>query len=320
MPPLDSKKTLPPAIFIMGPTASGKTDLAVRLMDHFPIEIISVDSALIYKGMNIGTAKPDKATLEKAPHRLIDFLDPSQAYSAADFRRDALAEMQQITNNGNIPVLVGGTMLYYRALENDLAKLPSANVDIRKKLDQQAVEQGWHAMHKRLESIDPESAARIHPNDSQRIQRALEVYEITGENLTCLHQKAKHNTLPYELLKIALIPENREWLKERAALRFDQMIEQGFMVEIQHLFDRKDLNSDLPSMRCVGYRQAWSYLNGNIDFNEMKNRAIVATRQLAKRQLTWLRSEKKVSRYDAQHYNLSSIIGEIRLFLDHSAV
>lgn len=312
---MTSKTTLPPAIFIMGPTASGKTDLAVQLMDHFPIEIISVDSALIYKGMDIGTAKPDKATLEKAPHRLIDFLDPSQAYSAADFRRDALREMQQITDNGNIPVLVGGTMLYYRALENDLAKLPCANPEIRKKLDQQASEQGWNAMHDRLASIDPDSAARIHPNDSQRIQRALEVYEITGENLTFLHKKAKHNALPYELLKIALIPENREWLRERAALRFDQMIKEGFMVEIQHLFDRRDLNSDLPSMRCVGYRQAWSYLNGNIDFNEMKNRAIVATRQLAKRQMTWLRSEKEVSRYDAQYYDLSSIIGDIRHFL-----
>ena len=312
---MTSKITLPPAIFIMGPTASGKTDLAVQLMDHFPIEIISVDSALIYKGMDIGTAKPDKATLERAPHRLIDFLDPSQAYSAADFRRDALREMQQITDNGNIPILVGGTMLYYRALENDLAKLPSANPDVRKKLDQQASEQGWQAMHDRLATIDPQSATRIHPNDTQRIQRALEVYEIMGENLTSLHKKAKHNAFPYKLLKIALIPENREWLRERAALRFDQMIEEGFMVEIQQLFDRKDLNSDLPSMRCVGYRQAWSHLNGNIDFNEMKNRAIVATRQLAKRQMTWLRSERKVSRYDAQHYNLSSITGEIRRFL-----
>ncbi len=315
MPLSKTKQSHPPAIFIMGPTASGKTDLAVQLTEHFPIEIISVDSALIYKEMNIGTAKPDKTTLQKAPHRLIDFLDPSQAYSAADFRRDALREMQQITDNGNIPVLVGGTMLYYRALENDLAKLPSANPEIRKKLDQQAAEQGWDAMHKRLEVIDPNSAARIHPNDSQRIQRALEVYEITGENLTSLHKKAKHDALPYQLLKIALIPENREWLRTRAALRFDQMIEEGFMEEMQHLFDRRDLNPDLPSMRCVGYRQAWSHLNGNIDFKEMKNRAIVATRQLAKRQLTWLRSERKVSRYDAQHYNLSSIIGEIRHFL-----
>lgn len=312
---MTSKTTLPPAIFIMGPTASGKTDLAVQLMDHFPIEIISVDSALIYKGMDIGTAKPDKATLKKAPHRLIDFLDPSQAYSAADFRRDALREMQQITDNGNIPVLVGGTMLYYRALENDLAKLPSANPEIRKKLDQQASKLGWNAMHQHLAMIDPDSAARIHPNDSQRIQRALEVYEITGEILTTLHREAKHNALPYRLLKIALIPEDREWLRARAALRFEQMIDEGFMVEIQHLFDRKDLNPDLPSMRCVGYRQAWSYLNGNIDFKEMKNRAIVATRQLAKRQMTWLRSEKEVSRYDAQQYDLSSIIGEIKRFL-----
>ena len=309
------KELLPPAIFIMGPTASGKTDLAVELMEHFPIEIISVDSALIYKDMNIGTAKPDKETLEKAPHRLIDFLDPSESYSAADFRRDALREMQEITNNGKIPVLVGGTMLYYRALENDLAKLPSADPEIRKKIDQQATEEGWDAVHKRLEEVDPESAARIHPNDPQRIQRALEVYEITGKSLTSLHKAAKHDTLPYKLLKIALIPENREWLRARAALRFDQMIEQGFMDEMQDLYDRKDLNPDLPSIRCVGYRQAWDYLNENIDFKEMKNRAIVATRQLAKRQLTWLRSEKEVSRYDAQHYNLSSIIGEIKRFL-----
>lgn len=308
-------ESLPPAIFIMGPTASGKTDLAVNLMEHFPIEIISVDSALIYKEMNIGTAKPDKATLEKAPHRLIDFLDPSQSYSAADFRRDALRAMQEITNNGNIPVLVGGTMLYYRALENDLAKLPSADPEIRKNIDQQARELGWEAIHKQLAEIDPEAAARIHPNDPQRIQRALEVYEITGKSLTSLHKAAKHDTLPYKLLKIALIPEDREWLRERAALRFEQMIDQGFLGEVQHLHDRKDLNPDLPSIRCVGYRQAWDYLNKNIDFNEMKNRAIVATRQLAKRQLTWLRSEKEVSRYDAQHYNLSSIIGEIKRFL-----
>lgn len=312
---LAKKNQYPPALFIMGPTASGKTSLAVELMKHFPIEIISVDSALIYTDMNIGTAKPDKATLEQAPHRLIDFLDPSQTYSAADFRQDALREMQHITANGNIPVLVGGTMLYYRALENDLAKLPSANPDIRKKINQQALEKGWDAMHQQLTKIDPESAARIHPNDTQRIQRALEVYEISGENLTTLHKAAKHDALPYHLLKIALIPENRDWLRERAATRFNQMIEDGFMVEIQQLFDRRDLNPDLPSMRCVGYRQAWHYLNGNIDFNEMKKRVIVATRQLAKRQMTWLRSEKEVSRYDAQHYDLSSIIGEIRHFL-----
>jgi tRNA dimethylallyltransferase len=307
--------TLPPAIFIMGPTASGKTDLAVELINHFPIEIISVDSALIYKDMDIGTAKPDKITLEKAPHRLIDFLDPSQTYSAADFRRDALCEMQQITDNGNIPVLVGGTMLYYRALENDLAKLPSANPEIRKKLNQQAAKEGWNSLHRKLESIDPDSAARIHPNDSQRIQRALEVYEITGKILTTLHKTAKHDALPYRLLKIALIPDNREWLRERVALRFEQMIKDGFMDEIQQLFDRRNLNPDLPSMRCVGYRQAWSYLNENIDFKEMKKRVIVATCQLAKRQMTWLRSEREVSRYDAQQYDLSSIIGEIKHFL-----
>ena len=315
MPNSQSKATLPPAIFIMGPTASGKTDLAVKLIEHFPIEIISVDSALIYKEMSIGTAKPDKETLEKAPHRLIDFLDPSQSYSAADFRHDALREMEQITANGNIPVLVGGTMLYYRALENDLAKLPSANPDIREKIDKQAAEEGWSALHQRLEQVDPDSAARIHPNDSQRIQRALEVYDITGKSLSSLHKAAKHDALPYRLLKIALVPENREWLRERAAMRFEQMIEEGFLEEVQHLYDRRDLNTDYPSIRCVGYRQAWEYLNGNIDFNEMKNRAIVATRQLAKRQMTWLRSETKVSRYDAQYYNLSSVIGEITHFL-----
>jgi len=311
----ESKQTLPPAIFIMGPTASGKTSLAVQLVKHFPIEIISVDSALIYQDMNIGTAKPDQATLDKAPHRLIDFLDPSQSYSAANFRRDALREMQQIRDNGNIPVLVGGTMLYYRALENGLAKLPSANIEIRKKIDQQATKSGWGVLHQRLATIDPVAAKRIHPNDSQRIQRALEVYDITGKSLTSLHKAAKHDALPYRLLKIALIPEDREWLRARAALRFDQMIEEGFVEEMQQLFDRCNLNPDIPSMRCVGYRQGWHYLNGNIDFKEMKKRAIVATRQLAKRQMTWLRSEKEVSRYDAQHYNLSSIIGEITHFL-----
>ncbi len=237
----------PPAIFIIGPTASGKTGLAMKLMAHFPIELISVDSALIYKDMDIGTAKPSPKELEQAPHRLISFLDPSESYSAADFRRDALREMKEITQQGKIPVLVGGTMLYYRALENGLAILPEANEEVRQALNQQAEKHGWDYLHQRLLELDPVAGKRIHPNDKQRIQRALEVYELSGKPLTTLQQEAQMDALPYRLLKIALIPE-RAWVRDLAEKRFDKMLQQGFLDEVKALHKRGDLHADLPSI------------------------------------------------------------------------
>jgi tRNA dimethylallyltransferase len=308
--------SLPPAIFIMGPTASGKTGLAIKLMEHFPIELISVDSALVYKDMDIGTAKPTADELAKAPHRLISFLDPDEAYSAADFRADALREMSEITAKGNIPVLVGGTMLYYRALENGLAQLPEADAQIRENLAAQAKKVGWDSLHKRLAQIDPESGARIHPNDQQRIQRALEVFELTGKPLTEHQNEAQIDALPYRLLKIALIPEDREWIRGLAATRFDQMLENGFLDEVKALHQREDLHAGLPSIRCVGYRQAWQYLEGELDYDEMKERAVIATRQLAKRQMTWLRSEPDKCIFGAKNYVLEDVIETIQTFIE----
>ena len=307
--------TLPKAIFLMGPTGTGKTDLAVELYRHFPVEIISVDSALVYRGMDIGTAKPDTTTLAQAPHRLIDFLDPAQPYSAADFRTDALREMADITAAGKIPLLVGGTMLYFRALEYGLSQLPEADPDIRARLETEAATHGWQALHDRLAQIDPIAAARIHPNDPQRLQRALEVYELTGQSLTTLQQAAWHDACPYQLLKIALIPENRAWLHERLAQRFDLMLKQGFIDEVTQLWQRGDLDIQLPAIRAVGYRQVWDYLNEKIDYTQMRDRAIVATRQLAKRQMTWLRSEKDISVYNPQECSLSSLISNVSAFI-----
>lgn len=309
---------LPPAIFIIGPTASGKTGLAIKLMEHFPIEIISVDSALVYKDMDIGTAKPTADELEVAPHRLISFLDPSEAYSAADFRRDALREMAEITEAGKIPVLVGGTMLYYRALEYGLAILPEADPELRVKLSEEAEKIGWDGMHQKLLEVDSASAERLHPNDKQRIQRALEVFELTGKSLTqhqIEHQKNKENAFPYRLLKIALIPEEREWIRELADIRFRQMLDNGFIDEIKALHERGDLHADLPSIRCVGYRQAWQYLEGELDYDEMIERAVIATRQLAKRQMTWMRSEKNITPYGAKSYEITTVIADIQNFL-----
>jgi tRNA dimethylallyltransferase len=306
--------SLPPAIFIIGPTASGKTGLAMKLMQYFPIELISVDSALIYKDMDIGTAKPTADELIKAPHRLINFLDPSQSYSAADFRKDALREMAEITAKGKIPVLVGGTMLYYRALENGLAVLPEADPAVRKKLTDEAEEKGWDFLHQRLVEVDPVAGKRIHPNDKQRIQRALEVYELTGRPLTKLQKEAQLDALPYRLMKIALIPE-REWIRDLAEKRFEIMMQQGFLDEVKALYARDDLHADLPSIRCVGYRQAWQYLEGKLDADEMKERAVIATRQLAKRQMTWMRSEPNITPYDAQNYQLDLIVNNIKSFL-----
>lgn len=281
----------PTAIFLMGPTASGKTDLAIQLRQQLPVEVISVDSALIYKGMDIGTAKPSKEELALAPHRLIDILDPAESYSAMNFRDDALREMAEITAQGKIPLLVGGTMLYYKALIEGLSPLPSADETIRAEIEQKAAQQGWAALHEDLAKIDPISAQRINPNDSQRINRALEVFYITGKSLTELTEQ-KGEALPYDVVQFAIAPEDRQVLHDRIEQRFHKMIELGFQEEVEKLYVRDDLNINLPSIRCVGYRQMWEYLRGDYDHDEMVFRGICATRQLAKRQITWLRGWK----------------------------
>lgn len=278
----------PLAIFLMGPTASGKTDLAIQLRQHLPVEVISVDSALIYRGMDIGTAKPSKAELALAPHRLIDICDPAESYSAANFRTDALREMQEISAQGKIPLLVGGTMLYYKALLEGLSPLPSADEKVRSEIEAKAALIGWGGLHQELIKIDPISAQRINPNDSQRINRALEVFYLTGKTLTELTVQ-KGEALPYDILQFAIVPEQREVLHLRIEQRFHKMIELGFQQEVEKLYRRPDLNENLPSIRCVGYRQMWEYLRGDYDHDEMVFRGICATRQLAKRQITWLR-------------------------------
>jgi tRNA dimethylallyltransferase len=281
---------LPPAIFLMGPTASGKTALTITLAQALPIELISVDSALVYRDMNIGTAKPDAQTLQLAPHFLIDLISPLQAYSAAQFRQDALALMQAITQRGRIPVLVGGTMLYFNALQSGLSQLPQADPSVRAELDAQAAQIGWPAMHAKLAKIDPETAARLQTTDTQRIQRALEVYTLTGQSMTALHQQQTSEPLPYRLLKLSLVPSQRSVLHERIADRFAAMLQQGLIAEVEQLQRMyPELNIALPSMRCVGYRQTLQYLAGEFDQAELLNRGVYATRQLAKRQLTWLR-------------------------------
>ena len=278
----------PLAIFLMGPTASGKTDLAIQLRQQLPVEVISVDSALIYRGMDIGTAKPSKAELALAPHRLIDICDPAESYSAANFRTDALREMQEISAQGKIPLLVGGTMLYYKALLEGLSPLPSADEKVRSEIEAKAALIGWAGLHQELCKIDPISAQRINPNDSQRINRALEVFYLTGKTLTQLTAQ-KGEALPYDILQFAIAPEQREVLHLRIEQRFHKMIELGFQQEVEKLYRRPDLNENLPSIRCVGYRQMWEYLRGDYDHDEMVFRGICATRQLAKRQITWLR-------------------------------
>lgn len=279
----------PPAIVLMGPTASGKTALAVSLVERFPLEIISVDSALVYRGMDIGTAKPAAATLARAPHHLLDIRDPTEAYSAAAFCDDARRLMADIVARGRVPLLVGGTMLYFRALLQGLDDLPRADAALRKQLEAEAAKRGWPALHAELAGIDPETAARLAPNDSQRIARALEIFRLTGTPMSALLDRAQ-SELPYRVLQLALIPSDRAVLHQRIADRFDAMLADGLVDEVKALRRRYALKPDLPSMRAVGYRQAWACLEGEIDLREFREQGIAATRQLAKRQLTWLRS------------------------------
>lgn len=291
--------TLPPAVLLMGPTASGKTDLAVDLVTRLPLEIVSVDSAMVYRDMDIGTAKPGPEIRAVAPHRLIDILDPADPYSAARFRVDALREMEAIVAGGKVPLLVGGTMLYFRALQQGLASLPQADPALRRRLESEAQEAGWPALHAQLARVDPEAGRRIHPNDPQRIQRALEVYELSGRPWSELCRTSHGPTLPFRPIKLALAPADRGVLHRHIALRFAAMLEEGLIEEVERLRCRAELDTDKPSMRAVGYRQVWEYLSGTVDYKEMERRAVVATRQLAKRQLTWLRSEPEVSWFDS---------------------
>ena len=282
----------------MGPTASGKTALACTLADRFPVDLVSVDSALVYRGLDIGSAKPDAATLARYPHALIDIRDPAQPYSAADFREDALAAMASIRERGKVPLLVGGTGLYFRALQRGLSDLPEADPALRQALSAEAAIIGWPAMHARMAALDPAAGTRIRPGDAQRIQRALEVMTLTGRPLTELQQAGTTQRFPWRVLKLALLPDDRSLLHERIARRFDEMLAAGFLDEVRRLRQRPDLHADLPAIRAVGYRQAWEYLGGDGDATTFRNRAIYATRQLAKRQVTWLRSE-----YDARAFD-----------------
>jgi tRNA dimethylallyltransferase len=279
----------PKVIFLMGPTASGKTALAIEMAMQHNCEIISVDSALIYRDMDIGSAKPSAQELAMAPHKLIDILDPSESYSAADFRRDALTAIEDIIGRGKTPLLVGGTMMYFKALLEGLSPLPSADEYIRQQILAQAHTDGWEALHQELCRIDPVAGDRIHPNDPQRLSRALEVYRISGKTMTELTQ-TKSAALPYDVVQFAIAPSDRKLLHELIAKRFNIMLEQGFIEEVARLKARGDLHLELPSMRCVGYRQCWQYLDNEFDHATMVEKSTAATRQLAKRQLTWLRS------------------------------
>ena len=313
LPSAGAEQTLPPAIFLMGPTASGKTDLAMALCDLLPCDIISVDSAMIYRGMDIGTAKPTPQELVRAPHRLIDICDPADTYSAADFRRDALEQMADITRRGRIPLLVGGTMMYFKALLHGMSGLPSASPELRQQIKQEAESFGWQHLYDELAAKDPVAAELIHPNNRQRLMRAIEVIRLTGQPISELWQaetgtSAQHQRsgiedytyftrwqadesgdLPYTVFQFALAPEERKVLHERIERRFLAMLEAGFLEEVRRLMARGDLSPELPSLRCVGYRQAWEYLSGDCDYVTFVNRGVAATRQLAKRQLTWLR-------------------------------
>ncbi|MDQ5943163.1 MAG: tRNA dimethylallyltransferase [Pseudomonadota bacterium] len=303
-------KNPPPAILLMGPTASGKTAAALELAEHFPLELISVDSALVYRDMDIGTAKPDRATLARHPHALIDIISPEESYSAARFVADAEAEMAAIHARGKVPLLVGGTMLYYKALLQGLADLPQADTGIRAELDAEATARGWPAMHAELARHDPETAARLAPNDSQRIQRALEILRLTGQPMSVLLAQSAAQRPPHHFLSLGLLPSDRSVLHARIAERFDQMLAAGLEDELQALRRKYRLHPELPSMRCVGYRQAWEAADGLIPHSELRDRGIFATRQLAKRQITWLSNTLECERFDCLAPDLFSQLAE----------
>jgi len=322
MPPAErASDPRPPAIFLMGPTATGKTALACTLADRFPVDLVSVDSALVYRGLDIGAAKPDAAVFARYPHALIDIRDPADPYSAALFREDALRAMEGIAARGRVPLLVGGTGLYFRALERGLSAMPEADPVVRERLRAEAERCGWAALHARLAARDPEAAARIRPNDAQRIQRALEAIELSGRPLSELHARREAPPrLPYRILKLALLPADRSQLRERIATRFDAMLAAGFLDEVRHLRTRGDLDPDLPATRAVGYRQAWQHLDGECDAGEFRRRAIDATRQLAKRQTTWLRAELDARVFDPDRRgSFEALANAVALFLGLSA-
>ncbi len=292
--------TRPPAIFLMGPTAAGKTDLAIALHERLGCELISVDSAMVYRGLDIGSAKPSADELARAPHRLIDIRDPAEPYSAAEFREDAQREMAEITAAGRVPLLVGGTMMYFQRLVEGVANLPPADPAVRAELERDAERLGLAGLHEELARVDPAAARRIHPNDPQRLMRALEVYRVSGRSLTELWAEQRPETFPWRPLSIGLAPADRSVLHERIARRFDAMLEAGFLDEVAALKARGDLTPDLPSMKSVGYRQGWEYLDGEVDATTFRHRGIVATRQLAKRQLTWMRRWPALNWVDSQ--------------------
>ncbi|CAG8998706.1 MAG: tRNA dimethylallyltransferase [Candidatus Celerinatantimonas neptuna] len=288
-----------PVLTLMGPTASGKTALAMALYDRLPARLVSVDSALVYREMNIGTAKPTAQEQSRYPHALIDIRDPLQNYSAASFYKDVIREIDEAHHQGQLPILVGGTMLYFKALLEGISELPSANEELREQISEEARQHGWPALHEQLAQFDPISAERIHPNDPQRLTRAIEVYRLSGQSLTQL-TAIKRDPLPYRFYQFAMAPAERQTLHHRIEQRFDSMIEKGFEMEVNQLIRRGDLSLSLPSMRCVGYRQMWQYLSGEYDFEQMRFKALAATRQLAKRQLTWLRSWSDVCWLDSE--------------------
>ena len=306
----DKTTSLPPALLLLGPTASGKTDLALRLADQYPIDLISVDSALVFKDMNIGTAKPDAQTLTRYPHALVDIITPEESYSAARFREDALQVMAESTARGRIPLLVGGTMLYVKALLEGLSDLPQANPTLRTEIDVRAKQQGWPAIHQELAQLDPTTAARLAPNDSQRIQRALEICLLSGRPASALYaEQQQQSAPPYRFLSLALLPSDRVWLHDRIARRFKLMLQQGFVEEVEALRAKYQLQAELPSMRCVGYRQAWDMLEGTLPAKELEERGIYATRQLAKRQITWLTNTITCEQFDCLQNNHADLVG-----------
>ncbi len=297
-----SAERRPRAIFLMGPTASGKTDLAMAISDQLPVELISVDSALVYQGLDIGSAKPTPEELTRYPHRLIDICDPAESYSAGRFRGDALAAMEEISGRGKIPLLVGGTMLYFKALLQGMAEMPEADPQFRAEIEARAAREGWPALHAELQQVDPELAAELHPNHSVRIERALEVYHLTGKTMTQLRveQEQTSPVAHFDVQQLAIVPEDRSILHRRIAERFERMLENGFIDEVKALRARGDLHKDLPAIRAVGYRQVWEYLDGDTDYDKMVAAGVAATRQLAKRQLTWLRRWPDLNRIGAQ--------------------